>query len=57
LATVSRLVFLQTSDSHGDGIGQAPLLGFSDLPQAQQIAHAISSDDVLLFEPSTLRTT
>jgi hypothetical protein len=54
---VSRLVLLQTSDSHGDGIGQAPLLGFSDLPQAQQIAHAISSDDVLLFEPSTLRTT
>jgi len=50
-------VFLQVRDGHGDVIGKAALLEFTNLPQVQQIAHAVSSGNVLIFEPSTLRTT
>src|SRR5579862_1203280 len=54
---MSGLVLLQPGDGPGYVIRQAALLQSSDLPQAQQIAHPVSSGDVLLFEPSTLRTT
>jgi len=56
-ATMGRLMLFQTSDGHGDLIGQATLLEPAKLPQAQQISHPVPSCNVLFFEPSTLRTT
>jgi hypothetical protein len=50
-------MLLQARDGHGHVIGQPPLLELAQLPQAQQISHAIPSRDVFLFEPSTLRAT
>jgi len=50
-------MLFQTSDGHGDLIGQATLLESAKLPQAQQSSHAVPSCRVLFFEPSTLQTT